>query len=298
MSIKNIHAYTTDRLSTLYDADQASIIAWWLLEALTQQSRSQLLATTHSFSDEQQALLVTWLDEHINHHKPLAYIIGSVPFCDLTIHVQPPLLIPRPETEEWVTHFIEQLKKENITTFSLLDMCTGTGCIALAIAHAFPQATVYAIDIDDQAVACARENAHKNNITNVTFVQSDLFTALHNQQFDFIVSNPPYIAHDEAASLDASVREWESPRALFADDDGYGLIKNIIKNAPQYLTSHTLHSSLPNLCIEIGYRQGPAVSAYMKEHGYTDVHIQKDYAGHDRVVCGRYMRERNSENNG
>lgn len=297
MNIKEAHKYAVQRVSALYDKDHANTVIWWLLEALAQQSRSQLIVADYNLSDEQQATLSTWLDEHINKHKPLAYIIGSIPFCEITIAVEPPILIPRPETEEWITSFIDELRAKKIHTFSLLDMCTGSGCIALALAHAFPRATIYAVDIDPHAIACARENARKNNITNVTFVQSDLFSALDDIRFDFILSNPPYIAYDEKLSLAASVREWESPQALFAQDEGYALIKKIIAQAPAYLTSDTLHNSLSNLSIEIGYRQGPLVSAYMKEHGYSNVYIQKDYASHDRIVSGRYTNGKTSSHN-
>lgn len=282
------------RLLTLYDKDQAATVAWWLLEALTNHSRAQLIALDYPFSDDQRATLAVWLDDHINHHKPLAYIIGWVPFCELRIHVQPPLLIPRPETEEWVTFFINQLKSTGISTFSLLDVCTGTGCIALAIAHAFPQATIYATDINPEALLCARENAALNNIKNVTFIYADLFENI-DKKFDFIVSNPPYISHDEASLLLPAVQKWEDPRALFAEDKGYALIKRIITQAPLYLHSK-LKNNTPNVCIEIGYRQGPITSAYMKEHGYADVHILKDYAGHDRVVCGRYDEKSGTDN--
>ena len=295
MQIHTVHAMILNKLSSLYQKDEASTIAWWLLEALTQQSRIQLIAHNSVCSPEQLATINRWLDEHIHQHKPLAYIIGSVPFCDLTIMTHPPLLIPRPETEEWVQTFITNLKEKNISNFVLLDLCSGTGCIALAVAHAFPQATIIALDIDPQAIACARTNAAINKITNITFIESDLFEALQGQSFDFIVSNPPYIAHDE--KLDPSITMWEAQHALFADDKGYAIIKRIIAQAHTYLHTTNMDPAIPNLWIEIGYRQADAISAYMKEHGYDYVHCIKDYAGHDRVLCGRYVRERNTTHN-
>jgi len=300
MTIRQAHEKATQLLTAQYDTHQAQRIAWWLLEAITERKQVQLVSqNAYELSDEQQALLFQWVHEHIHEHKPLAYILGWLPFCGLIINVKPPILIPRPETEEWVTHFIDELRAAHITSFSLLDVCTGSGCIALAIAQAFPDAQIYGCDIDPEALTCARENAANNNITNVIFKQSDLFDAFAGQRFDYIVANPPYIAHQEAASLAPSVTQWESPQALFADDDGYALIKKIINQAPAHfnITPSTLEITGPHLCIEIGYRQGASLSAYMKEHGYYDVHVRKDYAGHDRIICGRYGNARATANN-
>ena len=294
MKIEAVVKNIVERFAGMYTKEQAQIIAWWLLEALTKKSRTQLITDqNYEISPDQYETLKTWLTEHIEQHKPLAYIIGSIPFCDLSIKIEPPLLIPRPETEEWVLHFINEVRNAGIATFSLLDLCTGSGCIALAVANAFPKATIFASDINPHALACAQENAKRNDITNVTFMPSDLFAAFNDKHFDFIVANPPYISYQEKDSLEPSVREWESPQALFADDHGYALIKKIITQAPHYFTlSESIkHSMLPMICIEIGYQQGSVVSTHMKQHGYTDVQIRTDYAGHDRVVCGRYTRD-------
>lgn len=275
------------QLLTIYDdATLCRQYAWWLLEALTKQNKAQLIiAEKIKLSAAQEEQLNQWLDELIKQHKPLQYILGSVPFNDLEILVEPPILIPRPETEEWCLNLIEQLKKLPKKKLSILDLCSGSGCIALSLAKAFPAAHVYALDISEAAIALGKKNAQHNSITNVTFIQSDLFTNLpHNTRFDIIVSNPPYIARKAWEQLDESVKDWEDERALVANDDGLALIKKIISQSRTYLRATP---GIPNLLIEIGYDQGPAVVELFKRDGFVQAQILKDLEGKDRVVQGR-----------
>ena len=278
------------RLSERYDEPVARQQAWWILEAVTGTTRAHLMTERDIvLTGAQRTTLNQWLDQHLNEHKPLQYILGWVPFCGLRITVRPPTLIPRPETEEWCARLITLIRDTGVRTFSLFDLCTGSGCVALALAKAFPDAHIYASDIDEDALALARENAQQNTITNVTFVQSDLFEAFRDQCFDIIVANPPYISQTEWESLAPSVRKWESKKALVASHEGRSLIEQIIDGAARHLRAHELFRdhNVPMLVIEIGYRQAAPVSAYMREHGYTSVHVWHDVAGKDRVVCGR-----------
>jgi release factor glutamine methyltransferase len=223
---------------------------------------------------------------------PIAYLIGNVPFNDLDILVEPPTLIPRPETEEWVIDLIAKLKTLKSHTLTILDMCSGSGCIALALAKAFPQSTVYALDLSDKAIALGKKNAAHNGIKNVTFMQSDLFNELNTQHlFDIIVSNPPYISFDEFQELDASVSTWEDKQALVAADNGTAIINDIIEDAADYLKtdSEIAHTKIPQLIIEIGYRQADIVQNLMNSAGWIAVKILKDLEGKDRVVTGRIL---------
>jgi release factor glutamine methyltransferase len=214
---------------------------------------------------------------------------GEIPFGQITIQVQLPILIPRPETEEWCYHLIDMLRATGITKFRILDLCTGSGCIALALAHAFPDAQVVGVDNNPAAVILAQHNAQRLSITNCTWLVSDLFEHCTDQQFDLIVANPPYIRPDEWPSLAPAVRLWEDYHALVASANGLHIITQIINRAPAYLnTSSFLIDLVPQLYIEIGYAQGSAVRSLMMTAQYATIHIWQDYAGHDRLVCGSH----------
>lgn len=279
------------RLQACYDdALLCEQYAWWLLEHLTARSRSQLLtSTSYALSDAQRKTVNAWLIALTEKHMPIQYILGSVPFLDLTIVVQPPVLIPRPETELWCAWLIEQLTPCAQQPLKILDLCSGSGCIALALAHALPNAHVTAIDNAPHALTLGAHNAQLNNIHNVTFLASDLFERLGDQRFDLIVSNPPYISTDEFKQLDASVALWEDTHALVADDDGYALIKKIIAQAPRFIQANTCleQHTIPQLVIEHGHTQAAFLVDLMRKAGYTQVQTHKDLAGKDRVVCGR-----------
>jgi release factor glutamine methyltransferase len=280
-------------LASLYPTpDEQYNVALLLVQKVTGLERAQLIASpTLQLTREQKEQLVALIKQHRDEHKPLAYMLGSVPFGELEILIKPPILIPRPETEEWVMHLAQQLKKLNEKKLSILDMCTGSGAIALALAQALPHATVYAVDIQEQALALAQENARHNTIRNVIFVHSDLFAQLPSPvTFDLIVSNPPYISEQEYAHLEASVTQWEDRTALVAHDNGLAIIQALVQQARTRLTNNQAleNARLGNLYCEIGYAQGNALQQLFKQYGYKNVHIITDLAGRDRVVYGFY----------
>lgn len=212
------------------------------------------------------------------------------PFAGLDIIARQPILIPRPETEEWICNLIDQMHEFKSEPLWILDLCTGTGCIALALADAFPKAKVYATDINDAALELAHENARHNQISNVTFLRSDLFNDIPSAfKFDIIVSNPPYIDERSWSTLEQSVRDWEDKNALIAADHGLSLIKKIIDRAPAYIKPNDKlkNARIPQVSMEIDSNQGHAVSTYMKEHAYNQIEILKDLEGKDRIATGR-----------
>jgi len=182
-------------------------------------------------------------------------------------------------------------KTEHFTTkkITILDIATGSGCIALALAYHLPQIHVIGLDIAPSAIALAEKNKKFNNIVNAQFILSDLFSALPaNTQADLIVANPPYIAESEKSTLEKSVTEWEDPLALFAQDNGLAIIKKIITNAKLFLKNNTemKNKKIPQLIIEIGYQQGNVVKNFMIESGYKEVHVCKDLGNKERYVEG------------
>lgn len=273
--------------------------AWWTLESITGKKKIALImGKTITLSDKQEAEIERWINKMVNEHMPIAYLIGSVPFNDLDILVEPPILIPRPETEEWVVNLIEQLKTLKNHALTILDLCSGSGCIALALAKALPKSTVYAVDISDKAIALGIKNAKHNGIKNVTFIQSDLFNELNTTTlFDIIVSNPPYISFDEFQEIDASVATWEDKQALVAADNGTAIINDIIEDAADYLktSSEITNTKIPQLTLEIGYKQAKIVKDLMISADWIDVKIRKDLEGKDRIVTGRRLHDTNAK---
>jgi len=282
--IKTLQNALAQHIGPTHNAQQE---AWWLLEKITGKKKSDLLTSEDfSLTKQQENKLNKLVMQRCKDHKPLQYILGSVPFCNLDIIVRPPILIPRPETEEWCTWLIDKIKKLEPRvkdSLRILDLCCGSGAIGLALAKAFPRASVIGSDINDKALDLSCENKQHNGITNIDFVHSDLFENLSGH-FDIIVSNPPYISQQEWKSLQPEVREWEDVDALVADDEGLAIYKKLIAQAPIYLEKnpHFVSKRVPQIILEIGSGQGENVSALLKKNGFSTIHIGKDGAGKDR----------------
>ncbi len=279
-----------DQIAGVYNRLLAHQYAWWLVQAVTKKNKSQLISQEELIlSTEQQQKLDEWLHQLITDKKPLQYILGTVPFGQLEIIVEPPVLIPRPETEEWILWLLEKLEPVKNERLHILDIGTGSGAIGLSLAHALPNATIIATDIAIEALQLSAKNADKNNITNFHLIESDLFANITKQEaFDLIISNPPYIALDEWQELDQSVKKWEDKRALLANDQGLAIIDAIIKQAPDFLKPNQLlkKHGINQLYLEIGYQQKENVIALMKAAGYTTIQAFVDMNKKDRVVSG------------
>lgn len=265
------------------DAQQA---AAWLLEAITKKSFVHLLAHDYRLTESEQVCLEEAIKQHVYEHKPLQYIIGSVPFLHVDILVKPPILIPRPETEEWCALLIDKLKPVADLPLIIADVGTGSGCIALVLAKALPNATVYALDTNEQALTLTKDNAVRNNISNVVCLASDLLSAVQQSSFDLIVSNPPYISDEEYALLAPSVTQWEDKGALTAPNEGLALLDALIKQASRQLRHNEAFASnnIPNLVLEFGYKQADAVHALLLKQGFSDIHIHQDIFGNNRAA--------------
>lgn len=285
-SIKKIQ----ERLLPTFDDEQlVQQYACWLLEKVTGKTKADLLTKNIELTSTMEDTLEGWLDAMVYHHKPIAYILQEVPFGNLAISVRPPVLIPRPETEEWVLSLIDAIRASGAKQLRILDLCTGSGCIALSLADAFPDAQIVATDISPFALFLVEENKRKLKINNVQCIESDVFMQVpQDVLFDLIVSNPPYITDKEFVRLDSSVKNWEDSRALLAEDDGLAVIKRIIDQAPQFLrpNAELQASGIAQLSIEIGAQQGASVEALMRTSGYKKVVVNKDLARKDRLVSG------------
>jgi len=279
-------------LSKMYDdpimCDQYS---WWILETILDQSEAELLAHDYTLAEDQEGVLQEWLHKLIDDKMPLAYLIGSVPFAGATILIYPPVLIPRPETEEWTINLIERFNKLKNKKLTILDLCTGSGCIAVALAREFHDTHIYASDISDDALACAQKNIVHNEVDNVVLIKSDLFADLPRDiRYDLIVGNPPYINPEQWDTLSDQVTAWEDKNALVADNKGLPIISDIIKEAPRYLKENKemQEKRVPQLELEIDSMQGVEAQYMMEQNAFCDVKVEKDLEGKDRVICGRF----------
>lgn len=221
------------------------------------------------------------LRRRLEMHEPIGYLFGTVPFCGLEIETRPPILIPRMETEEWTGVLIEKMRAHNFTTINILDLCTGSGCIALALASAFPQAKVIGVDVNPVAIELARDNAKYLNLTNITFLEKNIFEDLVlDVQFDVIVSNPPYVTVSEWAGLAPDVKNWEDKTALVAENNGLIFYPQIARMARRWLKSVGARFSV----VEVGGTQANEVVAMFAKEGFLNHEIFKDLFGQDRAI--------------
>ncbi|MCE5194624.1 MAG: peptide chain release factor N(5)-glutamine methyltransferase [Nitrospiraceae bacterium] len=208
--------------------------------------------------------------------EPIQYILGHVDFFGLKIKVGKGVLIPRPETEIIAEEVIKILPSE--AEVKILDLCTGSGCLAFAIAKNFPYSKVFGTDISDRALEYAVENAKINNIKNISFFSGSLYEpARQFTPFDLIVSNPPYIKKNDIDSLQQEIKDWEPHTALDGGEDGMEFYRKIISDAGKYLSD--------NGCVflEIGMGQADDIAKIAKQAGFSDINIIKDFAGIERV---------------
>jgi release factor glutamine methyltransferase len=210
---------------------------------------------------------------------PLSYLTGVKEFWSIPFEVTPAVLVPRPETEVLVEKVLELSTRESE---SILDVGTGSGCIAVALAKELPRAHVQAVDISERALRVARRNASIHKTRHVQFHKSDLFSAFRGTgaRFDFIVSNPPYISRDEWDGLPPDVRDFEPRRALLAGESGLELIERLVRRAGTYLRPGGY------LIFEIGDGQRDRVLALFGKR-WTEIETAWDMAGKPRVITAR-----------
>lgn len=220
-------------------------------------------------------------------NEPIAYLVGKTEFYSLELNITTDCMIPRPETELLVARAIEFLRTRRTGTQFVCDLCTGSGCIAVAIAGNYPNARIIATDICDAALAIAAENVEKYQLGNrITLLCGDLFDPVVPQldvnEFDLIVCNPPYVSDAEYEKFDRNVKDYEPKIALFAGVDGLDIYRRIIEKAEQFLKPGAA------LMLEIGYAQGRAVKELLEQTGvFAEIKIEKDFHNNDRIVSAR-----------
>ena len=258
--------------------EEAALDARLLLEHVTGLDRGSLLFGWAKELPAGQLQAYKVLLKRRAAREPLQHILGSVSFMGIDIACDGRALIPRQETELLAEQAILFSKKtENAGRLTALDLCTGTGCIAVAMALLGRFKTVSASDVSEAALALASRNIAENG-ASVALYQGDLFDAVPDLKFDVIVSNPPYIAAGEINTLMPEVREHDPYMALDGGADGLDFYRRIAAEAPRHLEPGG------RLLLEIGAEQAQAVSGLLAEKGFTDIRILQDYSGRDRIV--------------
>jgi release factor glutamine methyltransferase len=210
-------------------------------------------------------------------NKPIQYIVGRTEFYNLNFYITAGVLIPRPETEELVNLIINE---NNKGFFKILDIGTGSGCIAISLAKNLPGSVIYATDISDEALSLTRKNCKLNNI-DIQLFQHDILidNSPLDEAFDIITSNPPYVRECEKKYMQPNVLEYEPHRALFVPDNDYLLFYRKISD---FSVSHLNHNG--KIYFEINESFGNEVALLLEEKGFSEISIKKDINNKDRMV--------------
>jgi release factor glutamine methyltransferase len=214
-------------------------------------------------------------------HEPVAYLRGEREFYGLRFRVDARVLIPRPDTETLVDVALARTRHVSMS-MRMLDLCTGSGCVAIAVARQRPTACVFATDVSAGAIEVARDNAQRLGAYNVAFSVGDLYAPVEGRRFDVVTANAPYIATGEIATLQPDVRDFEPRLALDGGPDGLDVVRRIVEGAPAHLVAGGV------LALEIGAGQAPATAELLSARGFADVRADRDIARIERVVSGVY----------
>ena len=269
--------HITNQLLDIYPKDEAHALAWWVVEESTGLSRNEILL---GCKDTKNIPNLQAIIERLRHFEPIQYIFGHTLWSGMDLLVTPDTLIPRPETAELVEQIIRSFQgiKTAKEPLKVLDIGTGTGCIAIALKRAFPHWKITAIDVSQKALEIARKNATKNN-AQIHFIKCDILSDEINclGTFDIIVSNPPYICENEKSEMRANVLNYEPSTALFVPNDDPLLFYRRI--ASMGLCKH--------LFFEINEHYATEMYELLKQKGFINIQLTNDIYGKARIIQGR-----------
>lgn len=262
--------------------EDATLKSKMIMENVLGQNRQYIIANDLNQLDYEQEKEYFFEIEKLLENNPIEYITNKKEFMNLELYVNQDVLIPRQDTEILVEEVINILHKNKAENIQILDMCTGSGAIAIALAKNVEKYVVDAVDISSGALEVVKKNIVKNKVEGrVNIINSDLFSKISNKKYDLIVSNPPYIESNVIEKLDKQVQK-EPILALDGGEDGLDFYKKIINEAPSHLKSDGY------LCFEIGYNQKNEVQNLLSSSGkYQNIYCKKDLCGNDRVVIAK-----------
>ncbi len=280
MTIKHYRDYFIQELTPLYDAGEAESFFYLILEAKHQLQRVDLALQPELAFSESELKIWSSILEQLKKEIPIQYILGVTHFYGLEFEVNSAVLIPRPETEELVDWIVLKSKiKNQKSKLKILDIGTGSGCIAIALAKNLPNAQVFALDVSEQALATAKTNAELNQVTIQFLHQSILETENLGQQFDVIVSNPPYVRELEKQEIKKNVLDNEPHLALFVEDnDALIFYRKIAQLAQKNLNPQG------QLYFEINQYLGQEMLDLLHEMGFKNSELRQDIYGNDRMI--------------
>ena len=252
----------------------AKFLLMYMLDETSEQFSNKL---SEELSVEQENRYFDLINKNINEDTPLSHLVGFDYFYDRKFKVTKDVLSPRMETEELIYKVLEYIKKSKKDSFKILDLCTGSGIIAITLKKEIVEkyTEIVASDISEKALSTAIENANNNN-TNITFIKSDLFDNISGK-FDLIISNPPYISYKDKITIKDSVLNYDPHLALFAEEDGIYFYRKIIENAVHYLSKDGV------IFFEIGYDQKEKIFELGKNNNFITT-VYKDINDRDRIA--------------
>jgi protein-(glutamine-N5) methyltransferase, release factor-specific len=252
----------------------AKFLLMYMLDETTEQFSNKL---SEELSVEQENRYFDLINKNINEDTPLSHLVGFDYFYDRKFKVTKDVLSPRMETEELIYKVLEYIKKSKKDSFRILDLCTGSGIIAITLKKEIVEkyTEIVASDISEKALSIAIENANNNN-ANITFIKSDLFDNISGK-FDLIISNPPYISYKDKITIKDSVLNYDPHLALFAEEDGIYFYRKIIENAVHYLSKDGV------IFFEIGYDQKEKIFELGKNNNFITT-VYKDINDRDRIA--------------
>lgn len=280
MQIKQYRSQFIQVLSTIYDEGEAESFFYLILEEKKQLKRIDLALQPDLVFSEEEIKIWNAILEQLKLEIPVQYLLGKTHFYGLEFEVNENVLIPRSETEELVEWIIETQNSEvRIQKLKILDIGTGSGCIAISLAKNIPNAAVFAIDVSEKALATAQKNAEKNHV-KVTFIHKNILgTEDLQQQFDIIVSNPPYVRNLEKDEIRKNVLDNEPHLALFVEDDNALIFyRKIAELAKQNLSSNG------QLFFEINQYLGKEMIALLEKMNFKNIELRKDIYENDRMT--------------
>lgn len=280
MTIKELILYGTRKIKE-NNIENANLQAKLLLSSILNKPKEYLIINQEKEIKNKEEETYKKGIQKIIEGYPIQYIIKNQEFMKLNFYVDENVLIPQPDTEILVEEVINITKKnENL---KILDMCTGSGAIAISLAKYIKNSKIYAIDISKKAIQIAKKNAKQNNVyEKIVFLESNMFEKIPKLKFDIIVSNPPYIERNIIENLSTQVK-YEPLIALDGGIDGLDFYKIISDNAYKYLNQNG------NLCLEIGYNQRKSVTEILlKSNKYKEIYCKKDLENNDRVIIAKY----------
>lgn len=276
----DIERYIAQELNGLYPLGEIQQMTRMLFEAYLGWDTTAFLLHRDKTINQSDLLKFHWAVEHLLQEKPIQQIIGYTDFCGCRIIVDENVLVPRPETEEIVTKTIPIIPSPSPI---ILDLCTGSGCIAIALSKAMPKAQIFGVDISEKALAVARENT-TNNQAAVTFCQCDILSdtlPLPYEKYDVIISNPPYICYSEESLMHRNVLDYEPREALFvSDNDPLIFYRTIGKYAQTHLTENGI------LVFEINEHFGQETCDLL-QHLHFSTQLYQDFRDKDRMVVAK-----------